>query len=440
MDRPRSTEEALRVVEAFDALPLKRRTEIFRTLSPAAKETLLGAVSRPGDLTRGLSEEEMYYTIKVLGEESAPHLVAATTGRQLRRLLDLELWKKDMFDPWASAKWLELIAKTSEEKILQFVQTCDPELLVTSLHPFVTVFTRNPDIDLTEERDTLPWFTLDDLFFVKFRIPSSEDVIKGFLETVFGWNPHYYMGLMEQLARGVPTEHQEMAAKWRRARLSEHGFPDFDDAMQVYQYLHKSAVALTPPEMPPPPAEDREPTGVLDYPLKLINEDDLLKKSLDLIDDADERDRLAAELAHLGNKVMVADARDPGSMEDLRRSLQKVGGYINLALEDMCGDQVEQAVDVLRANHMEMLFRRGFSLILDLRKDAQKLVRESEGGVDNLGHPLAGLLHGLFQKRPIFALNVVDGREPRDFQGIDDLNSIRQYMDRQAIEERWEPI
>jgi len=161
---------------------------------------------------------------------------------------------------------------------------------------------------------------------------------------------------------------------------------------------------------------------------------------LDAIAEPPEKDRLSQELAHLANKVMVADARDPAEADDLRGSLRKVSGYINIALEEMCGEDASKAADVLRCNHMELLFRRGFSVILDLRKEAQKLLRDYEGGVENLGHPLAGLVQGLFLKRPVFASFVLGESKPREFESLDDIILIRRLLDRALVEESWEPV
>ncbi len=79
-------------------------------------------------------------------------------------------------------------------------------------------------------------------------------------------------------------------------------------------------------------------------------------------------------------------------------------------------------------------------MILDLRKDAQKLLRNYEGGVENLGHPLAELLKGLFQKRPFYAGNVLGDDKVREFKQLDDILTIRKMMDQTTLEESWEPF
>jgi hypothetical protein len=436
-----STESAARIIETFDTLPVERRVQIFSELSPEAREELVKVVARPGEIIRRISEEEIFFTIKKLGVDNARGLISLTTGRQLQYLLDLDLWKKEMPNFESAGRWLNMIAEMGEEKILQFVQVADSQLLVSLMNNFVKVRIRNPDIDLVEEKDSLPLFTLDDLFFVNFTVPGSEDALKRFFETIFDWNTEYYFGLMEELSMGVHLESEEEARRLRLARLADRGFPEFDEAVEIYRYIQRGALCYSPPEPLEQGLETLEaPWTVLKYPLKLVMSDTLFKRSLDAIADPYEKDRLSQELAHLANKVMVADARDPGQFDDLRGSLSKVSGYINIALEELCGEDTSKAADLLRSNHVELLFRRGFSLILDLRKEAQKLLRDYEGGVENLGHPLAGLVQGLLQKRPIYASSVLGENRPREFESLEDIHLIRRLLDRAVVEESWEPV
>lgn len=391
---------------------------------------------------RMISPEEVFFSVKKLGVSDALGLIAATTGQQLIYLLDIELWKKNMFNTLAAARWLDIIASIGEEKMLQFVQTADPELIVTAMNRFVRVQVRNPDLDLVEQLDSLPPYTLDDMFFVDFRLPRHEETIKRLLEALFHWNVDYYFGLMEELAMGVPAENEEMADRRRRSRLADRGFPEFDEALEIYRYLQRSAVADPAQEafsdFPLEDLDDSRPR--LWYPLKVLEHETLFKRCLNEISETAESDRLSTELAHLANKVMVADGRDPGSLEELEGSLKKVGGYINIALEEICGDDLPRAARLLRSNHAEILFRRGFSIIIDLRKEIHRLLRHYEGGVENLGYPLAGLAQGLLQKRPYYAENVLGERKSREFETLDDIRNIKSTIDRLTLDETWEPI
>lgn len=437
----RSTrDEAIRVIETFNNLPVDQKMGIFRNLSPAAREELLGTVARPQEIMRLVSEEQVFFDVKELGEDQAPNIIALTTGRQLQYILDLDLWKKDMFDQESAGRWLEILSRVGRHKLLQFVQTTDPELLVTALQHLLRIKARNPDIDLLEEIDILPSFSLDDTFFIEFLVPRWEDSLRVFLETVFEWNTQYYFTLMNELAWGVQSENQEQANKWRRSRLADRGFPEFEEALDIYRYMQRSGISGHELEPAGLKEDQGSPEPYLGYPLKVVFQDNLFKRSIDVISDSSEKDRLSVELAHVANKVMVADARDPGSIEELRTSLKKVAGYINMALEDLCGEDTCQAADLLRSNHMEVLFRRGFSLILDLRRDAQKFIRDRDGGIENLGYPLAGFLDALIQKRPVFASHLLGNAQPRQFESLGDISQIRTMMENAATQETWEPI
>ena len=62
---------------------------------------------------------------------------------------------------------------------------------------------------------------------------------------------------------------------------------------------------------------EEQPERLLVYPLATLDKRTLFKRGLDLVDDPDEKHRLSVELAHLANKVMIADVKDPGSVDEL---------------------------------------------------------------------------------------------------------------------------
>jgi hypothetical protein len=440
MDTHESSEGAVRVIEGFNTLPLHKRLEVFSRLSSEARQELLQVVSNPGEIVRRVSEEEMFFMIKELGIENAPTLIALTTGKQLLHALDVDLWKKEMFHHEAAVRWLHSITSVGQEKTLHFLQVSEPELVVTMMAALISVQVREPDLDILEQKDSLPPFTLDDIFFIRFKVPGSEDMVISFLETVFSWNTEYYFALMEELARGILLENEELARKARLARLAERGFPEFNEAVEIYRYMQRRGLSSSEPDEPVTNGPIELQAPLLEYPLKVFERDTLFKRCLDKLPDALERDRISQELAHLANKVIVADTKDPGSVDELQSSLHKVSGYINIALEESCGEDVTAALRLVRANHMENLFRRGFSIIMDVRKEAQQLVRNYAGGVENLGHPLAGLVQGLLQKRPLYASHVLGQGAAREFESMEDLRRIRNLLNRTTVEEMWEPV
>jgi hypothetical protein len=432
-------DQGLSVIRAFDNLPLERKMLIFRDLSPKARIELLASVSHPERLVRLMSPEEVFVGIKQVGEEDAMPLIALTTGKQVSYILDVELWEKEEIDMEAAGKWFEILTRISDGKVLQFFQVSDPELILTSLSRFIRVKSRNPEIDQMEQRDSLPVFTLDDTFFIDFVSPRWEDPIRRVLEAIYDWDPGYYFRLMEEICWGVAPENEQSALHWRRARLADHGFPEFDEAFEIYRHLHREAVSegrVLPDQTEPVGEQGR----LLRYPMRLLPDQSLFRECLDSIPDDAEKDRLAVLLAHLANKVMIADSLDPGSMDDLHGSLTKVGGYINIALEEVCPGDVPRGIEVVLANHPETLFRRGYSIILDLRREATDKLKEANTTPEDMGHPLSGLLDGLFHKRPFFAANYLGGDKARDFASMADIRCIREAVRSTDLAEGWEPV
>ena len=146
--------------------------------------------------------------------------------------------------------WLDIIARIGDNKILQFLQITDPELVVTALRPAITVHVKSSDVDLAEQRDTLPPFTLDDVFFLDFTDSRWEESVARIVEVLFNWKQEYYFELMEELARGVNLENEELALRWSRGRLSDHGIPDFDEAVEVYRFMGPAEITRKSEEAP----------------------------------------------------------------------------------------------------------------------------------------------------------------------------------------------
>lgn len=435
-------------VAAFDILRRnlnraspKRLAKLLEGLSPRAFLALIQSLDRPEDLVRQLPDEDYYYLLKALPDEDNLQLLSLASTRQLQHCIDLEFWEKDMLNSDGIAKWIEILAHMPIDKIQDLLTTIDPELLVSMLHPFLTVKARNEDVDYVEESDTLPAFTLENIFYVDFSAPHIEDSLKLLLEALYESDTNYYFTVMESLACGLSSDFEEAAHHFRRARLAEKGFPSFEEALEIYQ-SGGSLFGMPPPN---PYLQNQEDPDLSHetapiYPLKIIPPRSLFRECLDQLTDAHQRDRISSELAHLANKIIVADSLDPSLYDDLTKSLQKASGYINIALQELGAGEPAAAKDLLINRHVETLFRHGFQSILSLRREALCFVRKYEGGIENLGYPLAAILRELFKKRPLFAANIRGEARPRDFQDREELLFIRRLLDDSYVEETWEDV
>jgi Family of unknown function (DUF6178) len=104
--------------------------------------------------------------------------------------------------------------------------------------------------------------------------------------------------------------------------------------------------------------------------------------------------------------------------------------YINLALEHLSGGDLATAIEHLRDTHVQLLFRLGISLTIDLRKRAQATVagfgfvsgRTSE--IPWLDTPYREALSGLLQRQPRFFDGLARAGEVglRDFRAMRDIH------------------
>lgn len=421
-------------------MPVARLERLFKSLSPKAAVALIDSLRNPEILLERMRDQDFYYLVKAVGEEDALPLLASGSMDQLLFYADMEFWKKDLLYPSNIAKWIKILSKLDLDKIEEFTHNIDPELLVSILQRFVKVKTRDIDADYMEEMDKLPLFTLENIFFLDFPEPNMENALKIILESLFIANSDYYFSVMVSLASGISLEAEEDALRFRRARLAEKGFPSFEEAYEIYQDQGPLRREANPSVSGSYKSQENYeyPGLVLSYPLQSIDPGSLFMRCLNQLDNSEERDRISLELAHLANKIMIADGLDPSEPEDLVRSLRKAGGYINIALQEVCSDSLSLAKTFLQDHHMEVLFRRGFHSILSLRKDALRFIRKYEGGIENLGHPLAVLLRELLKKRPLFAAQVIGESKSRDFLSKAELDFVRSFLNENAVEESWE--
>src|SRR6185436_4429267 len=72
-----------------------------------------------------------------------------------------------------------------------------------------------------------------------------------------------------------------------------------------------------------------------------------------------EREALEEELRLLVNSALVADAADPGEMEDLRRVGEQTRDYLSLGFELLTGQDPARAVAVVAERPLKEIFQVG---------------------------------------------------------------------------------
>jgi hypothetical protein len=323
-------------------------------MSHPARQRMELILERPDakDLVAAMDANDFFHTIQEIGPDDSLSLLALASLEQVNHLFDIEWWRKDTLEPAKALDWIERLAGAGGAVLLEWISHVDFELLVSLFKQWISLDTAPEDIDLLEAVESLPPRTLDNHYFWESRYPQFDDLVAQLLTVIFETNYNFFKELLNSVLYVPSPEVEEIAFRFHRARLEDHGIPDFYDAMEIYktigpkEFAQKALFAQADPERPAPA-----------FALALLPAGDLFAKTLRTLEDPGLIETLQAETAALANKVIIADQLSPDDARALRRAVDKTLAYINLGLELRSGASIEKAARIVRDNFLEHLFR-----------------------------------------------------------------------------------
>ncbi|MGC9196498.1 MAG: DUF6178 family protein [Syntrophobacteraceae bacterium] len=314
----------------------------------------------PQSVVAALDVNDFFHTIQEIGPDDSLPLLCLAGIEQLNHLFDIEWWRKDTLKPAKALAWLERLWRSGDAALFEWISKVDFELLVSLFKQWISLDSAPEDIDLIEATESLPPKTFDNFYFWEARYPQFDDLITQLLSVIFETNYSFFKELMNSVLFAPSAEMEETAFHFHRARLEDHGIPDFYDALEIYraigpnEFTEKSVIAN---------ADQQRPA----FALALLPAQDLFARALGQIEDPFLLETLQAETAALANKLIIADQMSPDDSRALRGAVDKTLAYINLGLELRSGGGIEGAVKVLRDNFLEHLFRLAQAEIARIR-------------------------------------------------------------------------
>jgi Family of unknown function (DUF6178) len=412
-----STEET----RAILSLPVKERLE-FILNAPDSRE-----------LVAQLPETDLFLTVKGLGIKESLDLISLATPEQIIHLLDLDLWKKDQLNQENGIVWLETLEACGEEKLKELFDTLDSELLVALFQKLIRVVKMESLDDEIGESLDHNGFTLDGYYYVQFLSKQDAPLITRFLKFLSTDDPLYYQNFLEWVHLRLPMEEEETALQWRRGRLADRGFPEFYEALEIYQYVPSEQVREGEfPERSLPEASFYPPSH-----LESAGEGTFLYAALNRGLEEGELPRIKWELAHLANQILVADGAELNEPAPIYQSVQKAFQFLDLGLRHLSRDDLGTAGEILRRIPLLRVFQTGYSLGLDLKYRAEAIIRRGEWYRDILQReevldsPFKETIRGLFFKRPLY-YDRSGGGNYRPFQDLRELEEIGALLDNLA--------
>ncbi|HET6421555.1 MAG TPA: DUF6178 family protein [Geobacteraceae bacterium] len=398
-------------------LPLAQKIFAIKDLPPSEKMDRIISDPEAEKIIKTFSPQEMYWLIKEVGENDSLEIIKLSTHEQTIFSLDMECWKKDEFVTEKFYEWLGYLLEGGEKKIIELLTCLDMEFLTLCLLKTITVGGGIGEFATKEEVDFNWDHTFDNCYFISYRNANYAPLLGRLIDIIFRNNHPLYLALMESLRHEIASEMEELNYQLRSGRLGDLGFPAYEDAVSIYAYLDPSTYTRTEGVKHKLGAD----TNPAKFPI-YVSGDSLLKEVLLKVGS----EELSAEFNNLVNNAIVAETTAAPDMEHFQTILERVHGYLNIALEFLSGNNSDEACAIFETEPLKKLFQLGRSLILPLRKTAGKLLMED----NNFSYAANRALLGLKANHPKFYrgmdADMADGY--REFGSIDDIRKYEVFL------------
>ncbi len=426
--------------EEFLNLPFQEKLEFLYGLPARQKRDLILSSPDAERLVRSFAPQTLFYTLKELGIADAGDLLGLAIPEQVRWLFDLDCWHKDQPNLARMREWIEAIAEGGRKRLADGLMGTDLELVSLLLRQYIRVHR----LDTPQDVPDVPmdrFVQFDEHYLIEsIRHDTIHQYLLEFLEEAFERDYNYFAALMEEIFWGVEAELEEQAYQFRSARLADHGFPDYYDAQALFSYLNPHKFLEFRSQYVPPLRDALDSNGAMPpemAPALSGAENSLFNTALTAGFAAQGQRQLRSEMAMVSNQVLVARSVDFGDPDAVRVAVEMTHDYLNLGLENLAGRDLASAIEHLRATHLQLLFRLGVSLTIDLRKRAEALMAKlglTSGRpreILYLDSPYREALNGFLQRQPQFygGLDRDGAAAMRDFQSMRDLHLSYAILD-----------
>lgn len=389
---------------------LSEKIDQLRAIGNREKIAMILSDPEGMKLVRSLGSQELYWLIKDQGEADTDTLIQFSSPEQFCFFLDAELWEGSTYSRKKGLEWIAHLLDAGEDRVLEQLPRMDFELLLLICAKELFVGGGIGDM-LSDEERTADWdHSFDSIFYLSYRDEKSGPLMNRFLDIIFRHDQELYLSLMEGIKNEIESEQEELSYQFRSGRLADLGFPEREHALEIYR-------PLDPDTFVPESGKD---LAVVDFggnlPVLPVDGESLLRRAINLVDS----DQLNAELLCLVNSALVAEDNGFTDSDSMHFAVERVYGYLNIALEHFCGQDERAAARLLEIEYLKRLFQLGFGIVLRLRSRAMRL------DYDGNDHATNRALLGFRNFRPRFYrgldIDRVDGY--REFRSLEDVRLV----------------
>ncbi len=376
------------------------------------------SADKPRELVRSLAPQDYYWVIKRVGEDDYLPLLELGSYDQWQHVMDLELWEKDRLDLNQAYKWLSRLHKAHPPSLAKWLYTKAQHLAYLFFYKSIEVETRPQD-----EAYDLPdgFFTLDGVYYLRAKNPEQQEILYEILRSMAQLDYNLYQSFLTTLPGVIPAELEEEMFRLRGIRLAEVGFLPFNEAMEIYSALPLQAIAPEQKgEIVEIDQDEEDIKGLVPVtPLQEAPRENMLIKVASKDMDLAFVERLQLEFAGLCNQILSAEGLRVEDFDVLVQTCRRASAYLNLALEEIAGEDLSRAEQIVKNHSLVKIFRVGFGLALRAKWEAERWVKGSwfkEQGLEFSfwGEEWGEILAALLERKPRYFAG--QGPGPKDFE------------------------
>ncbi len=329
-----------------------------------------------------LSVLDIYSSLLVEEAEKIPEIVKKLSDEKFAAVVDLSSWDKDIFNPVNYTTWLKVVMSMESFDAFREIKRMDRAELIL-------FFSGATDIKWKEPEETPsgnPFVTPDSAFLIYPKENEQETdmfiAAVSLINLAYSEDVAYGRSICIDAMNTAYSELEEECFRFKGARLSDEGIPAYLEAMELYHYEDPTKLLARIIKMVGDNTFKKHPP-VNDYILSQYaimpksQWDTMLKLSPEL------HDSVKIELgALLTASIVLNNALDmnPVNMSDTaKRSVS----YFKLGLELIKENYKGSLDELLKYVDIKHIFRLGFSLLVDLKKNANNV----KTAVDALNRP-----------------------------------------------------
>ena len=392
-------------------------------------------LARPdsAERVRSAPYQDLFLAIKTVGLADSQELLLLATSVQRCGFIDLDCWRKDSFHLANFMEWMAAYMQCGPEEAAATARAMDPNLLAL----FLKDNTRIHFLETDEPYPDLPFILTPDQRF-GIEVTGEAEVAtmaRLLLDTIFRLDASLGYDLIDRVRWDNRVSMEEEAYQNKRLRLEEIGFVDYYEALSIYQEVGGTSA----PRLQGASEEEDEAHRISStLPALLVASlapGEHLWRALGAIRDGRQAELISQQLAALANRILSVHCATTGDLEKVKPALEEMRDALNLGLEQLTQGRTSLAASALKQQDMLGLFRTGFSLLADLRTQADRVVHRERLRLDGakrtlLESPQAEFLDGLRRHKPLFFEGMRDPKRPgfRNFRGLADVESARRGL------------